>query len=107
MLRFHISLLTIVDRYFKSWFHCLDSTVILAGFIVDVAERGVIEEAGSVIVILRLWRVFKIVEEVSNSAQEQIDTFVERIEELEQENQSLKRQLEIGNGARQIDQGHG
>ena len=81
----------------------MDSIVILASFIVDVVEKGILEEAGSAIVILRLWRVFKIVEEVSNSAQEQIDAFTERIEKLEQENKNLKRELEIANPRHQSD----
>lgn len=51
--------------YFKSKFHCFDATVILAGFVIDVCLKGVLEEAGSIVVILRLWRVFKIVEEFS------------------------------------------
>ena len=57
-------------RYFRSWFHCLDATVIIAGFVVDVSLKGVQEEAGSLIVALRLWRVFKIIEELSAGAQE-------------------------------------
>ena len=46
-----------IERYFQSWFHCFDATIILAGFIIDVCLKGVLEEAGSIVVILRLWRV--------------------------------------------------
>ena len=78
------------NRYFKSWFHCLDATVILAGFIVDVCLKGVLEEVGSTVVVLRLWRVFKIIEEFSTGAEEQMDG---HLEELQRENQKLKEEL--------------
>ena len=50
--------------FFKSWFRCLDATVIVVGFIIDVSLSGVEEEAGSIIVVLRFWRVIKIIEEL-------------------------------------------
>lgn len=43
-------------RFFKSWFHCFDATVILAGFVIDVCLKNVLEEAGSIVIVLRLWR---------------------------------------------------
>ena len=43
-------------RYFKSWFHCFDATVILVGFVIDVCLKNVLEEAGSIVIVLRLWR---------------------------------------------------
>ena len=49
-----------VDSYFKSKFHCFDAFVIVAGFIVDVCLKGILEEIGSIVVVLRLWRVFKV-----------------------------------------------
>lgn len=80
-------------RFFKSKFHCFDAAVILAGFIVDVCLKGVLEEAGSIIVILRLWRVFKIIEELSAGAEEQMDSLSVRIEQLEKENEELRKEL--------------
>ena len=77
-------------RYFKSWFHCLDAAVIIIAFIIDVGLQGVLEEVGSAVVILRLWRVFKIMDEFSAGAQEQMETLSERIEELEKENSTLR-----------------
>jgi hypothetical protein len=41
--------------YLKSWYHLFDACVILGGFIIDVALRGTVEEAASLIVVLRLW----------------------------------------------------
>ena len=52
-----------------------------------------LEEAGSIVVILRLWRVFKIVEEFSAGASEQMDILTELNEKLEKENSDLKREL--------------
>ena len=54
--------------YFKSKFHCFDAAIIVGGFIIDVCLKDVLEEAASIVVILRLWRVFKIVEEFSAGA---------------------------------------
>ena len=42
--------------------------------------------------MLRLWRVFKIIEEFSAGAEEQMDNLLERIEQLEMENKELKKQ---------------
>jgi len=79
--------------YFKSKFHCFDATVIVAGFIVDVCLKGVVEEAGSLVVVGRLWRVFKIIEEVSAGAEDQIEGLQVRIEKLEEENRELQKEL--------------
>jgi cell division protein FtsB len=69
----------------------LDAFVIVTAFAIDVALRGSLEEAASLIVILRLWRVFKIFEELSVGAQEQMETMSERVEQLEAEIVELKR----------------
>jgi hypothetical protein len=74
-------------------FHTFDALVILAGFVVDVLLHGVLEEVASLVVILRLWRFFKIIEEFSVGAEEQMDGLQLRIEQLETENQDLKAQL--------------
>lgn len=83
----------ICGSYFKSKFHCFDATVILAGFVIDVCLKGVLEEAGSIVVILRLWRVFKIVEEFSSGAEEQMNALSEHAGQLEAENKQLRRDL--------------
>ncbi|KAL2042276.1 hypothetical protein N7G274_004764 [Stereocaulon virgatum] len=80
-------------EYFKSKFHCFDATIIIAGFVIDVCLKGVLEEAGSIVVILRLWRVFKIVEEFSAGASDEMDHLTQRNEKLENENADLKREL--------------
>lgn len=85
--------------YFHSKFHIFDATIIVAGFIVDVLLHGTIEEAGSLIVVGRLWRVFKIIEEFSSGADDQIEELQERIESLEKENRELHVSVKkTGNG---------
>lgn len=79
--------------YFRSWFHCLDALVIIAGLVLEILLRGVIEEAVSLIVVLRLWRVFKIVEELSVGAQEGSEEMNDRIEHLEKENNAMRQQI--------------
>ena len=91
-------MLILLSSYFKSWFHCFDAAVIVAGFITDVVLHGIIEEVASLVVILRLWRFFKIIEEFSVGAEEQMDGLELRIEQLETENEDLKRELKKQKG---------
>jgi len=60
---------------------------------VDVLLRGVIEEVASLVVILRLWRVVKIIEELSVGAQEQMEDLIEKVTDLQRENEELKAEL--------------
>lgn len=60
----------------------------------DVVLKGVLEEVGSLVVVLRLWRVFKIIEELSAGAEEQMEPLQERLEDLEKQNVELKSQIE-------------
>jgi voltage-gated hydrogen channel 1 len=80
--------------YFKSKFHCFDALIIIASFIVDVLLQGPLEEVASLIIILRLWRVVKIIEELSVGAQEQMEGLEDRVAQLEKENQELRAQLD-------------
>ena len=50
------------------------------------------------VVILRLWRFFKIIEEFSVGAEEQMEGLNIRIEQLEYENQDLKIKLKKQKG---------
>ena len=68
--------------------------VIIIAFLADVVFKGVLEEIGSLVVTLRLWRVFKIIEELSAGANEKMDPLQERLHEMELENSSLKSRLE-------------
>jgi hypothetical protein len=69
--------------------------------VIDVCLKGVLEEVGSMVVVLRLWRVFKIIEEFSAGASEQMETMSEIIENLEVENKDLKRRLKDATGEEQ------
>jgi voltage-gated hydrogen channel 1 len=55
--------------------------------------RGVDEEIASLVVILRLWRFFKIIEEMSAGAQEEMDAMESRMVRLDVENKELRREL--------------
>lgn len=46
-------------------------------------------------VVLRLWRVLKIIDELSAGAAEQMEPLTERIEELEERNKELEREIQI------------
>ena len=80
--------------YFYSKFHVFDATVIVAGFIVDVLLHGAIEEAGSLVVIFRLWRVFKIIEEFGSAGADKMEELQERIEDLEREVKASREENE-------------
>ncbi|KAF2100543.1 hypothetical protein NA57DRAFT_74149 [Rhizodiscina lignyota] len=79
--------------YLRSWFHIFDAVVIIVGFVVDVLLHGVLEEIASLVVVLRLWRVFKIIEELSAGAQEQMEGLEERVEVLEDEKRNLEMRI--------------
>lgn len=82
-----------VFSYFKSWFHQFDAFIVVAGFIIDVVLVGIIEEIASLIVVMRLWRVTKIVEELSLGSQEQTEDLKCQMEELREENEMLKKEI--------------
>ncbi|KAF4446598.1 Voltage-gated hydrogen channel 1 [Fusarium austroafricanum] len=80
-------------KYFNSWFHCFDAFIVIAGFITDVALRGIIEEVASLIVVMRLWRVVKIIEELGVGAQEQTEELYVTIEKCRSDNEELKNEI--------------
>ncbi|ORY65084.1 ion transporter [Pseudomassariella vexata] len=80
-------------QYLSNWFHCFDAFVIGGSFVIDLLEHGVAEEIASLIVILRLWRFVKIVNEFSVEASEQTEEIRRRVEELELENEHLRAKL--------------
>ncbi|KAF4987229.1 hypothetical protein FGRMN_10480 [Fusarium graminum] len=80
-------------KYFQSWFHCFDAFIVLAGFVTDVLLRGIVEEVASLIVVMRLWRVVKIIEELSLGAQEQTEELSEKLEQCRVDNETLKNEI--------------
>ncbi|KAG4443450.1 hypothetical protein IFR05_001020 [Cadophora sp. M221] len=79
--------------YFHTPFHTFDALIILLSFTLDVLLHGILEEVASLVVILRLWRFFKIIEEFGVGAQEQMDGLELRIRQLEGENKLLRVKL--------------
>ncbi|GKT52541.1 von Willebrand factor A domain-containing protein 5A [Colletotrichum spaethianum] len=80
-------------RYFTDWFHVLDGTVIVASFVVDVLSHGIVEEIASLVIVFRLFRFVKLVEEVSMGAVERMEGLEEQLVALKRENGEMKRQL--------------
>jgi hypothetical protein len=85
--------LTMGARFLRSKFHCFDATIIISSFIFEVALQGVTEEVFSLIVILRLLRVVKIVDEFSVGAEEQMKELEDQIEKLEEDNAELRDEV--------------
>ncbi|KAF4949245.1 hypothetical protein FSARC_13551 [Fusarium sarcochroum] len=86
-------------KYFNSWFHCFDAFIVIAGFITDVALRGIIEEVASLIVVMRLWRVVKIIEELGVGASEQTEELSVKLEKYKSDNEDLRREISQLRGA--------
>lgn len=59
----------------------------------DVLLKGVLEEVASLVIVLRLWRVFKIIEELATGAEEQMEGLQERLEICEKENEQMRHEL--------------
>lgn len=97
LLRFSSFVLYIstLDSYLASWFHLFDALVIVVSFVIDMASQGLTESIGSLVVILRLWRLARISEEVVMGATERLDLMEQHLEELERENMALKRRLDM------------
>nr|XP_023907936.1 voltage-gated hydrogen channel 1-like [Quercus suber] len=80
--------------FFNSAFHIFDASVITTSFVLDIVLKVVnedtLEEISSLIIVLRLWRVFKIIEELSAGAEEQMEPLHEKIEDLEKQNEELR-----------------
>jgi regulator of replication initiation timing len=55
--------------------------------------HGIVEEVASLIVVLRLWRVIKIIEELSLGAQEQTEDLETKVEELRNDNSRLREEI--------------
>ncbi|OOQ89966.1 putative ion transport protein [Penicillium brasilianum] len=98
MVELIVSTLSFGMGYFSTWFHVFDSIVILVAFIIQVSLRGVEEEVGSLVIVLRLWRVFQIIEELKSASEDTMEQYEEEIERLQQENASLRQRLNLNQG---------
>ncbi|KAK3394892.1 hypothetical protein B0H63DRAFT_444978 [Podospora didyma] len=81
-------------QFFHDWFHCFDAFVIVTSFVVDTVTRGDVELIASLVIMLRLWRLVKIIEELSVAASERMEDIEGKVVELERENSDLKLQIE-------------
>ena len=55
--------------------------------------KGFLEEVGCIVVVLRLWRIFKIVDEFSAGASEEMNSMTEHVEALKQVNRDLVKEI--------------
>ncbi|KAF2256683.1 hypothetical protein BU26DRAFT_27559 [Trematosphaeria pertusa] len=94
MLELFASIWAFGRSYFKSKFHVFDATIIVVSFIFEVSLQGVEEELASLIVILRLMRVVKIIDEISVGAQEEMKGLEEKLMQSEKEVQELREEVE-------------
>lgn len=69
--------------------------VILVAFVIQVSLRGMVEEVGSLVIVLRLWRVFQIIEELKSASEDTLEQYEEEIEKLRQENAHLRQRLNL------------
>ena len=65
----------------------------MASFVADVLTHGIVEEIASLVIILRLWRLVKIIEELSVGAAEGMEEIEAKVVKLELENTDLKTQI--------------
>jgi cell division protein FtsB len=72
--------------------------VILVAFVIEVTLHGMEEELGSLVVVLRLWRVFQIIEELRSASEDTMEIYEDEMESLRQENASLKQRLNLNIG---------
>ncbi len=67
--------------------------VIIATFIISLVLKGTLGEVARLVVLLRLWRVIRLMYQSSNATQAEMDDMEARIETLERENGKLKKEL--------------
>ncbi|KAF5866910.1 hypothetical protein ETB97_008715 [Aspergillus alliaceus] len=98
MLELMVAIVSFGRGYFSSKFHVFDSLVIIVAFAVDVTLHGVQAELGSLVVVLRLWRVFKIIEELESANEDTLEEYEHEIERLHLENTYLRQRLDSTSG---------
>lgn len=79
--------------YFKSKFRIFDGIVIIVALCFEIFLRGTDQEIASIVVLLRLWRFFKIIEELTAGDEETMEQLRTKVEELELENAEQKAKL--------------
>ncbi|KAJ5648495.1 hypothetical protein N7490_004867 [Penicillium lividum] len=95
MMELIVAVLSFGLGYFSNWFHIFDSLVILVAFVIEIALRGMEEELGSLVVVLRLWRVFQIIEELRSASEDTMEEYEDELGRLRQENAGLRQRLNL------------
>ncbi|KAJ5128644.1 hypothetical protein N7476_007264 [Penicillium atrosanguineum] len=98
MMELIVAVLSFGLGYFSNWFHIFDSLVILVAFVIEIALQGMVEELGSLVVVLRLWRVFQIIEELRSASEDTMEEYEDELERLRQENAGLRQRLNLNVG---------
>ncbi|TEB31274.1 hypothetical protein FA13DRAFT_1791555 [Coprinellus micaceus] len=87
-------------RVSHAWLHLFDAVVIVATFVLEVILRGRDAELAALLVILRLWRIVKLVTGVTVGIEE-VDE--ERAKELEKTKEELSRiKVELASAQEQV-----
>ncbi|KAG7107853.1 hypothetical protein HYQ45_018203 [Verticillium longisporum] len=82
-------------KYLSDWFHCLDAVVIVMSFVVDLLSHGIIEDIASLVIVFRLFRFAKMVEEMSMGAAERIESMASELDKLRTVNTLLKERHQV------------
>ncbi|KAG7128279.1 hypothetical protein HYQ45_012010 [Verticillium longisporum] len=82
-------------KYLKDWFHCLDAVVIVTSFVVDLLSHGIVEDIASLVIVFRLFRFAKMLEEMSMGAAERIESMANELDKLRMENTLSKERHQV------------
>ncbi|KAF2692184.1 hypothetical protein K458DRAFT_286130 [Lentithecium fluviatile CBS 122367] len=93
MLELLASIWAFGRSYFTSKFHIFDASIIIISFMFEITLQGIEEEVASLIIILRLLRVIKIVDEISVGAEEQMKDLEDRLNESERDVRALREEV--------------
>lgn len=67
--------------------------MVLVSFAINVAAHGAVRSIGSLIIVVRLWRLCELSEEAILEASDRIDILAQRNQELSEEARCLRQEL--------------
>ncbi|KAI9136210.1 hypothetical protein BKA69DRAFT_1129285 [Paraphysoderma sedebokerense] len=76
-----LRILAQLHHFFRKWWNIIDAIIVYLSFILELVFRGIAREVASLAVILRLWRIIRLVHAASES--------------IEMEHQSKAKKLKI------------
>lgn len=68
--------------------------MIIASLVIDILSHGILEDIASLVIIFRLFRFVKLVEEMSLGASVRMESMSKELEGLQKENQALRATLQ-------------